>query len=228
MNIFSPYKTMEDSAKLCPNDTNVKLIIRHSLRPHIEIVDGKHQDVSLTSEGRMLARKLGASLELSLGSLVHSPHARCKQTCEEIINGFSEQNKTPNLPFQMFGSKIFQNSHVQDGKKCHDNFSEYGNEDIFKKYANGELLEGQYNLTDSVTPMLNCIFETGNKPLAIDIFCTHDFQMTLFLLSFFGCGQENQVKILEKWPQMLEGIFLWGKRNRYYAVWRGEKHEVKI
>jgi len=226
MNICSQYKTMEDSAKLCPNDANIKLIIRHSIRPHMEIVDGKLQDVSLTEEGRQLARKLGASLELSLGSLVHSSYERCKQTCEEIINGFSEQNKKPDLTFEIYGSKILQNSHVQDGKKCRENFSEYGNKGIFKKYANGEFLDGQNNLKDSVNPMLDCIFETGNKPLTIDIFCTHDFQMTLFLLSFFGCGQENQEKILEKWPQMLEGMFLWGKRDRFYAVWRGEKREV--
>lgn len=219
---------MEDSAKLCPDDTNVKLIIRHSIRPHIEIVDGKHQDVSLTEEGIMLARQLGASLQLSLGSLVHSPHKRCRQTCEEIINGFSERNKISDLSYEIFGSKIFSSSHVKDWKKCHDNFSKFGNEEIFKKYANGEELEGQYGLWDSITPMLDCIFETGNKPLTIDIFCTHDFQMSLFLLGFFGCGQENQARILENWPKMLEGIFLWGRRDRFYAAWRGEKCEVML
>jgi len=226
MNISSMHKTMEESAKLCPEDTNIKLIIRHSIRPHMEIVDGKLQDVSLTAEGAVLARQLGASLELSPGSLVYSPCTRCKQTCEEIVNGFSEQNKISDLSYELFSSKVFSSSHVKDGKKCFDNFKELKNEGVFKKYANGEELEGQYGLRDSVTPMLDCIFATGNKPLTIDIFCTHDFQMSLFLLGFFGCGQENQAKILENWPKMLEGIFLWGRRDQFYAAWRGEKCEV--
>lgn len=89
MKLQSNYNSMVQSAAMCPDDTNLKLIIRHSIRPEIKTID---QNVSLTEDGEILAYQLGMSLDIPLGSLVCSPSIRCKQTCEEIVRGYSEQN----------------------------------------------------------------------------------------------------------------------------------------
>ena len=226
MLIASNYESMVRSALLCPSGQNIKLIIRHSIRPHIDIVNGRHQDVSLTKEGIKLANELGSSLELTLGTLSSSRHLRCKQTCSEIINGYSIKNNVCAATFNINETEILQNSHVKDGKKTHDNFEKFGNEGLFKMYAEGENIDGQNSLRNSVVPMLNYIFLTRNKSTSIDIFCTHDFQMTQFLLYFWDCSREIQDRILQKWPRMLEGFFLWGEKNQFTVVWRGEKRRI--
>jgi broad specificity phosphatase PhoE len=200
--------------------------MRHSIRPHIEIINGRHQDVSLTEEGKKIAYELGNSLEIPLGTISSSPHLRCKQTCIEIINGYLSKNF--NQVISCKETKILKNSHVLDGKKTHQNFDKYGNEGLFKMYAEGKNIDGQNNLKDSVDLMLDYIFQIGKKSPSLDIFCTHDFQITLFLLYLLGSNQENQEKILSKWPQMMEGFFLYGERNHFTIIWRGEKKEIYL
>ncbi|MBZ3935145.1 hypothetical protein [Methanimicrococcus blatticola] len=117
-------------------------------------------------------------------------------------------------------------SHVIDGNKSQQNFIDLGNHGLLKKYACGDKLDGQYGLSDSVEPILNFIFEIGNSSSTIDVFCTHDFQIMLFLLYIYGCEQSNQDQIWNSWPQMLEGLFLWGDKNHFWACWRGEIKEV--
>jgi hypothetical protein len=146
----------------------------------------------------------------------------------EIINGYNAKNTVDADSLNIIETKTLQNSHVKDGKKSFETFTRLGNESIFKNYAEGKDMDGLHDLRNSVAPMLDYIFLTGNKSPAIDIFCTHDFQMSQFLLFLWDCGREIKEKTLEKWPRMLEALFLWGERNHFTAVWRGEKKEIML
>ena len=52
MIIRSIYPSFEDSAGFLPTGINIKLILRHSLRPTLQGVK-KHYDVRLTDEGQI-------------------------------------------------------------------------------------------------------------------------------------------------------------------------------
>ena len=219
MKLLSQHDSMIDSAAMCPSDANIKLIVRHSERYPTKIFDVKNQDVSLTAEGRNIARQFGASLGTPIGSLTSGWQARCVQTCEEIMNG-SEGIR------EIIKTETLVGSHVIDTEKNSKLFTEIGAEGVITKYANGEEIEGLRTLSDSVEPILDLIFATGNKQSTVDIFCTHGFHMAQFLLYIFGCDPENRDEILGHWPGMMEGLFLWGTRDCFYAVWRGDKRAV--
>ena len=97
-------------------------------------------------------------------------------------------------------------------------------EGIFHHYAAGKKIDGLHNLTDTVSPILNFVFENGNLIETLDIFCTHDIQIELILL-FIGYDKN---KIAECWPRKSEGLFLWKEEGQYYAVWRGILKEIKL
>jgi hypothetical protein len=86
-----------------------------------------------------------------------------------------------------------------------------------------------YDLDTSVKRLLDYVFSIGNNKNEIDIFCTHDFQLVMLLLYFFGVNEENYNNLLNgKWPLMLEGMFLWGSRNDFNIIWRRENKKIKL
>ena len=59
---------MENSAKLCPDKENIKLILRHSIR-HEKAKNEPGKIVELLPEGKIMARRLGESLDMTIGSI---------------------------------------------------------------------------------------------------------------------------------------------------------------
>lgn len=83
----------------------------------------------------------------------------------------------------------------------------------------GVFLPGFNTLESSARRMLDYIFNTGGVYRTLDIYCTHDFHIALLLTALW----KNNVtlkSIEENWPNMLEGLFIWGERNDFYCSWR--------
>jgi len=226
MNLFSIYKTMEESANLCPDNENIKLIIRHTIRYDI----GKGEagnDVELRPEGRIMAWRLGESLGKSIGSISSSLTPRCIDTCKEIISGYNQTHNSSTL--EIIRTKFLQEPQIEDEIEAGKTFFSLGVEGIFRGFISNEKLPGMYDLDTSVKRLLDYVFSTGNNKNEIDIFCTHDFQLVMLLLYFFGVNEENFNNLLNgKWPLMLEGMFLWGNRTDFNIIWRGEIKKIKL
>jgi broad specificity phosphatase PhoE len=226
MKIFSVYKSMEESAKLCPNDQNIKLLVRHSIRQ--EIMEGASieeiENAQLTREGKKMAERFGESLNMDIGTISSSYSRRCIDTCHEIINGSNKDHVKYN--HNIFKTKMLQSPHCKNIPEEHETWEKLGIEGIFDCFAKNIEALGFYDLETSVSRIINYIFETGNKDNTVDIFCTHDFQIAMLLL-FFNEKRYEYKQILfngsDNWPFMLEGMFLWGNKSNFNALWRGEK-----
>jgi broad specificity phosphatase PhoE len=80
MKIWTPYESMEESAKLCPKVNHIKILLRHSIRQDIEDKEAK-----LTREGMKIAELFGKGLGAKIGTISSSFIQRCIDTCNEIL-----------------------------------------------------------------------------------------------------------------------------------------------
>jgi broad specificity phosphatase PhoE len=217
---------MEKSAELCPDNKNVKMILRHSIRHNIAKGEAGN-DVNLMPEGKIMARRLGESLDRSIGSISSSLTPRCVDTCNEIISGYKQNYIGSKL--EIIQTKLLQEPQIRDEIEAGKLFSRIGIDGIFKGLILNEKLQGMYDLDTSVKRLLDYVFSIGNNQNEVDIFCTHDFQLVMLLLFFFGINEEHYNCLLNgKWPLMLEGMFLWGSRNDFNLIWRGEDKKIKL
>ena len=228
MNIFSTYKSMEDSAKLCPEGQNIKMLIRHSERHDIKKGASQEeiQNAQLTDNGRKMAICLGESINMEIGNISSSHTQRCIDTCQEIINGYNKNNieyKQPILKTEMLQSPHLNKNEGSDNEI----WENLGIRGIFDCFARNEYMPRFYDLKTSVNRIFNYLFETGNKNNTVDIYCTHDFQLAMILLFINGGSEEyNNILFNGNWPEMLEGMFLWGSRNNFNIIWRGETNKI--
>ena len=95
---------MNESASMLHDGENIKLVIRHSLRPRLKGVK-KHEDVRITPEGEALARDFGESIQYTIGELHSSMIPRCIQTLEYIMDNRPEKRiiiESPNILTDVF------------------------------------------------------------------------------------------------------------------------------
>jgi broad specificity phosphatase PhoE len=217
---------MERTAKLCPNDQNIKVLIRHSIRQ--EIRDGASieeiENAQLTREGKKMAERFGDSLNMDIGTISSSYSQRCIDTCYEIINGFNQNHVR--YSHNILKTKMLQSSHCRNIPEQDETWKKLGMEGIFDCFAKNIEALGFYDLETSAKRIINYIFETGNNNNTIDIFCTHDFQIVMLLLFFNEKRHEYKQSLFDgtdNWPFMLEGMFLWGDKSNYNVLWRDEK-----
>jgi hypothetical protein len=217
---------MEESAKLCPNGQNIKILIRHSIRQEISMSTNTEEieNAQLTREGRKMAERLGESLNVNIGTISSSCSQRCIDTCYEIINGFNKNHIKYN--YTILKTEMLQRPHCKNIPEEHETWKNLGMEGVFDCFANDVEALGFHNLETSSNHIIDYIFETGNKDNTIDIFCTHDFQLAMLLLFFSRKRYEYKQMLFDRsdnWPFMLEGMFLWGNKNNFNALWRGVK-----
>jgi len=218
MKIWTPYESMEESAKLCPKEHNIKILLRHSIRQDIE-----DKEAQLTREGIKIAELFGKRLGANIGTISSSFIQRCIDTCNEIIKGY---NKT-HLEYKsvILKSKMLQMPHNMNIPESKETWEKLGMEGIFDGFAKNMDMPGIYDLETSVNHILDYIFETGNENDTIDIYCAHDFQLSMLLLYLNEKKYEYKQLLFsgdETWPFMLEGMFLWKDNNQIKIAWRGE------
>ena len=229
MKLFSIYKTMEESAELCPDGHNIKMLIRHSIRQDIK--DGASieeiENAKLTREGKKMAERLGESLYIEIGTVSSSYSHRCIDTCQEIINGYRKNQSDFIKP--ILKTEMLQCPHSKKIPEEKETWKNLGLKGVFNGFATNINMPGFHDLETSVNRMVNYIFETGNKNNTLDIFCTHDFQIAMLLLFINGKSIEYNKALFDEsdnWPFMLESIFLWGNKNEYNLSWRGKINKM--
>ena len=91
MKIKSIYPSMEFGAEGLPDQRNIKLLLRHSIRDSITKAEDAEK-MLLTHEGIMLAQHFGRNIQYPIGDIYSSNNKRCVQTVEEMMigNGISQ------------------------------------------------------------------------------------------------------------------------------------------
>ena len=214
MTIDSPYITMVAGGKLLPIDGyNIKLLFRHSLRPPLK--GTLYPDnILLSDEGINLARRLGASFDIPIGECHSSFVPRCIQTIESILYGANQDSKIE------VSNGVLSDGFFSDKTIASKTFRETSLKAVVLRLVNGETPNGFISVDIGVKSLLDYIFTTGNHTNTIDLYCTHDFQLSL-LDSLMYNKYNDIMTIEERWPNMLEGMWFWGKRNNFYCIWRG-------
>lgn len=211
---------MELSAESIPSNTNIKLLLRHSIRNTDPKAYGPNE-LLLTKEGKQLAQFFGRNIQGNLGELFSSNYTRCIQTMENILIGFGYA-KHINIEEYVLSSIITNNEQLSQPV-----IQELGIKRIVSLLANGKLIEGFNSIDFCVETIIDFIFRTGNIKGTLDIYCTHDIHIAMILVKLFGISKIDDIR--ENWPMMLEGIYLWGTIDDFFCSWRGEvKHFVNF
>lgn len=168
-----------------PDDSKIILILRHSQRNEPEIFD-VDADLNLTSQGRKMANFFGAKIPKSKSvRLFYSKSDRCKETAEEIFDGFKKVGgeatlKGSLLPLYHIGISL--DFFLEENKK-------YDILEIFNRWS-----AGLYS-PKSWTPLIaysqkaaEFIWEKiENAPeKALDIHITHDLHLLALRFGWFG------------------------------------------
>lgn len=206
---------MNDLAKLVPFGVNVKLVLRHSIRDSLRGVEFSDK-VSLTIEGIKKAVDFGKNLHFTIGDVFTSNVLRCVQTVKYILEGVDDSTEHP---ISLVDMRQFYTNDIQ--KSSSTFISEGNGKNVVVKLSNDIPLSGFYSIRDIALNQLNFIFGTGGKSTCLDIYCTHDFQLICLISALFR-NINNIEDVNANWPNMLEGVFIWGNIDNFYCVWRGK------
>lgn len=214
LRINSLYNHLNKDAKRIPKDANVKLIFRHSFRD--SFVDKEdYRTKSLNEYGIMKAQEFGKSIEYPLGNIYSSTIKRCIETLEHMTS-----NSRPIITTDYLTSVFTYDNELAD-----KHIRILGSlKNVLIKLKNKEMVPGFYPIDNTVKKIINFLFDTGNKQCCIDLYCTHDFHIGLLLIMMF-----DDIKTIDdliiNWPNMLEGMLIYGSRKSFYCIWRGKlKH----
>jgi len=204
-------KEMNADALELPKDRNVKVFMRHSIR-FDNPPDGDYSKLTLTPEGIEIARALGASLDREIGRLEASPVERCRQTAQEIARGAGIEEPVVTVDMAYTGGLGTDRAWTEKQIGWYEYF--YSLERGITDKTCG------FTLDALAGPVVDRIFETGGEPGKLDIICSHDGHVVTLASALFGfkTGLHG-----EDWCRYTEGIFFYGTREDFTAVWRGEK-----
>lgn len=220
MNFYSPLDEMVAAAKTLPENENIKLFLRHSIR-YDNPPDGDYSKLLLTPEGIELAQKIGASIDKKIGLLGASAVERCQQTIREIYKGIQPQFKAEKMPEIIVKKGFYQLAGNPFGRAN-------GGLDWFEYFHC--LQTGDTKSTKGISlemeakPILDAIFDMKSDPDRLDIICSHDSHVIILASALFGLKTGLHG---DKWCRYTEGFFFWGKRDDFYALWRGQKGHFK-
>ena len=200
-------------------DSNVKLLLRHSIRQSLKGVDDTIS-ISLTEEGILNAYNFGKNIPWNIGLASTSIAKRCIQTIEKIVEGSCSGHI--DSPTGILTSPALFDFEL--AKKTY--FAEGNLKNIARKLSMGQKLPGFYSAQITAEKLLDYIFSVGNESKTLDLFCTHDFNVVILLSYLMPSIAENDRVVME-WPVPLEGIYLWGERYDFNYFWKGKIFQWK-
>lgn len=208
---------MTDDAAKIPEGVNVKLFMRHSIREE-NPPDGNYEPLMLTKEGIALAEKIGASIDRNIGFRGSSKVKRCIQTVECVTNAVRPQYQKTMTGVEIVPALSVCLGNPQSKERGGVGWFEYFH---YLQENNTEMTKG-ITLRDEALPLLDSLFAYGGRENELDVFCTHDCCVVNLASALFdlktGIHGEN-------WCGYAEGLFLYGTREKFTALWRGEKKE---
>ena len=195
-------------------DHNVKLLIRHSHRPSLKGVEDS-LSVGLTEYGIKEAFLYGEYLPWALGSVSASHSQRCVQTAENILKGALAEN------IGISETDMLTSTAINDSNSAACTLCNEGNfRSVAYKLMIREELLGFATIETVAENLLDYMFSKGNMPNVLDLYCTHDFNIIL-LLAYLIPSIDSKEVLMQNWPEPLEGVYLWGARDKFCFSWRG-------
>ena len=214
MKFYSPCQYMTEEAKLLPKDKNIKLFLRHSIR-YEPVGNQTMESLLLTPEGIELARKIGKSLDWPVGDLYASTITRAQQTVQYIAEGAGCSDKKITLCDEY----VFPLGFRYAADVNHVGWYEY-----FHLLQIRDTKRINVTLKDEVKPMLDRIFKDEGKPGTLDLIGSHDGHVIMLASALFDLKNGSKG---DNWCEYTEGIFFYGCRSDFYAIWRGETRRFK-
>lgn len=195
------------------SDLNIKFCFRHSFRPPLR--DAFDPDNVLLSEyGKVQARCLGKFFSNKIGKCYSSHIPRCIQTIEQILVG-ANVTKTIHVEKELLADGFFA-----DKKLVNSQIKTLSLKHIVWRLISGEKIEGFNPIEENLNCMLDFILSPESVENGkIDLYCTHDFQIALMIERLFHISNSLE-DLTREWPEMLEGIILWGHREDFTCMWR--------
>lgn len=160
-------------------------------------------------------------MKYTIGYVATSSCKRNIQTVESILKG-----KEVSVEIKIHHDEL-ECPQTSDFKLSDEIFKKYNYQgDVIINELLHKELPGFNSLDKAAKIMLDFMFSTGNKRETVDLYCTHDFQMAILYAALFDLKKDDDV-LKKKWPMMMEGMILWGKREDFYCGWRGTvKHFI--
>ncbi|NVM37379.1 MAG: histidine phosphatase family protein [Candidatus Lokiarchaeota archaeon] len=190
-----------EGLKKFPDNSKIILLLRHSQRNEPEDFDVA-ANLNLTPEGRKIAKIFGENLPIDKSiRLFHSKADRCRDTAEEIFNGFKQIGgeavlKGILLPLYRIG--ISMDFFMEENKK-------YDILEIFNRWSAGlyspELWSPLISYSQKATEIMWVEIENAPEK-ALDIHVTHDLHLLALRFGWFGIPPSK------KWINYLGGFAL--------------------
>jgi broad specificity phosphatase PhoE len=204
------------------------LIIRHSQRHEPKLAD-ENKYMELTSQGRKIARLFGMKLpKKKTIRLFHSPVNRCKETAEEIYEGFKESGGKSILKGEctaVFEIGINMNSFMAEAQKFRYDEYFYNYQKIFFRWVAGfyppdewsSLIQYSQNAAKVIWNELKLAPQNG-----IDIYVTHDWHLMTLRFGWFGLPPDD------KWVGYLGGFAFTFEKEHILLLDYGRSKKVEI
>ena len=205
------YDSLNEEAKEIPENVNIKMIFRHSFRDPF-LGENDYQTMPLNEYGILKAMELGYCIEYPIGNMYSSKLERCIQTLEYM----TESDKITIVPEYLTTVFTYDNEIADTQIKLLGSLKK-----VIIDLKNGKTIPGFYPINITVKKIIDFVFNTGNKKCCIDLYCTHDFHIGMLLAVMFD-DIDTIDDLAANWPNMLEGMLLYGTRESFYCLWRGK------
>jgi len=202
---------MREDALRLPTDRNVKVYMRHSIR-FDNPPDGDYSKLLLTPEGIEIANRIGRELDYPVGYFYSSPVERCVQTATEIAKGAG------------ISAPVIENvrefAHLEGLGHAQRDLGIGWYEFYYGLQRGIPELTGGITLKEAATPIVDKIFEVPETDKALDVIVSHDSHVVTLASALFdfktGINGEG-------WITFTEGMFIYGSREDFTVLWRGEE-----
>jgi len=226
---------MTKTAAMLPQEEPVAIYMRHCER-YTNPPDGDYSKLLLNPNGIQMAHDLGKSIDRKIRVYAASPVERCQQTIREILKTL------PSSCAPEAGSKIklveeFANMAGDPRPKevggvgWYEYFHYLQKRDV--KACRGVTLEME------AKPIIDAIFretldskeaknfslngqeeENGEGQAPLDLICSHDGHVVILASLLFDFKTPPYWS--QEWCQYAEGIFFYGSRRNFTAIWRNQ------
>lgn len=193
-----------------PRDRPVAILLRHSVRPHLEPGDAGYS-LPLTEDGVRLATDLGRRLGARIRTLHASPLVRCVQTAEALRAGAG-------IDLTITHDRLLGDpgAFVHDGRLAGPIWRSMGHEDVMRCLVSDDApLPGMASPDPAARFLVHHMLAHVGDEVGVHVFVTHDSLITAAAARLLG-----EPLARDAWPMYLEGAFFWREGDALHTAYR--------
>ena len=196
----------------------VAWLLRHAARPPLPVgLPG--DEVGLTPEGTAATRVLGTALRGRVGGLWSSPVRRCQQTAALL-----QETAGADIPVHEDSLLGAPGVFVQDAVQAWESWLRLGNEGVIEHLMRSEEpLPGFAVPAEAARRLVEHLLRGLRQGGGVHVFVTHDSVLVPAVSRWLGGPPERM-----RWPDFLEGAFVWEEAGRTVVRYRDEVDEVRL